>query len=362
MKNYKLLFISSKAITQNTFFDSFIKNTNFDLTLGCSDISNLKYKKKKIQFNFSSRIFHLINPIKFFLELFSIRKLINGKFDLVIINNPLASFYTRLALILSNQKIMYFVHGYRFHSSERNFKNFIFYYVERFLSKNTNYYININKEDYFITSKYFKKKKNEILKLPSVGVDLNKLKKYKNKSKNKKFIIGVIAAYRDDKGYIELIKISEFLQKNKLNVQINCYGYDDSRKYQKIINKKKLKNIFLNPFKNNIYHIFKKFDILCHLSKREGLPISILESLCLGVPVICFDIRGNKDLIKNNFNGFLIKPYDMLSFQNKIYALITEKNYIKVVKKNTKASITLKHEKDNVNKELNKFIIDACKN
>ena len=159
MKNYKILFISTNAITQNTFFDSFIKKTNFDLTLGCSDILNLRFKKKKIKFNFAKNIFHFLNPVKFFLELFSIRQKINNKFDLVIINNPLASFYIRLALILSNQKMMYFVHGYRFHSAEKNFKNFIFYYIEKFLSKNTDYFININKEDYLVTNKFFKKKK-----------------------------------------------------------------------------------------------------------------------------------------------------------------------------------------------------------
>ena len=362
MKNYKVLFISTKAITQNTFFDSFIKKTNFDLTLGCSDVLNLRFKKKKLQFNFANNIFYLLNPIKFFLELFSIRKKINNQFDLIIINNPLAGFYIRLALILSNQKIMYFVHGYRFHSAEKNFKSFLFYHIEKFLSKNTNYFININREDYSVTNRFFKKKKNKILKLPSVGVDLKKLNKYKYKSKNKKFRIGVIAAYRDNKGYIELIKISEFLQKYKLNAEIICYGYDNPSKYQKIINQKKLKNIFLNSFKKNIYEEFKKFDILCHLSKREGLPISILESLCLGVPVICFDIRGNKDLIKNNFNGFLIKPYDIPSFQNKIYKLLIKKIDIRTIKKNIRNSVYSKHGKNNINKELNKFIIHACKN
>ena len=62
MKNYKVLFISTKAITQNTFFDSFIKKTNFDLTLGCSDISNLRFKKKK--YNLISQTIFFIYSIQ----------------------------------------------------------------------------------------------------------------------------------------------------------------------------------------------------------------------------------------------------------------------------------------------------------
>lgn len=362
MKKYKILFISTNAITQNIFFKSFIKKSNLDITLGCSDILNLKFNKKKIQFNFERSIIRLLNPFILIWELFKIRKKINNKFDLVIVNNPLASIYIRLALILSKQKLMYFVHGYRFHSAEKNIKYFIFFYIEKILSKNTNYYININKEDYLVTKKYFGKKKSNILKLPSVGVDLRKLKQYKYSKKNNKFKIGVIAAYRDNKGYNELIEISKFLSQKNLNAEINCYGYDNPIKYQKIIDKKKLKNISLNPFKQNIYNEFKKFDLLCHLSKREGLPVSILEFLCLSVPVICYDIRGNKDLIKNHFNGFLIKPYDLSIFQNKILDILLKKNLIKFIKKNTRKSVTLIHERENINKKLNKFIIHTCKN
>ena len=153
--------------------------------------------------------------------------------------------YIRLALIFTNQKIMYFVHGYRFHSSEKNLKYFIFYYIEKILSKITDYYININKEDYLITHKYFKIRKSKILKLPSVGIDFFKFKKIKKyKTKNNKFKIGVISAYRDNKGYYDLINIAEYLSINNFNTEINCFGYDDPFKYKKIINEKNLKILF----------------------------------------------------------------------------------------------------------------------
>ena len=61
--------------------------------------------------------------------------------------------------------------------------------------------------------------------------------------------------------------------------------------------------------------------MVCHLSKREGLPISLLETLTVGVPIIAYNIRGNNDLIINNFNGILIKPYDLNNFQKKLIEL-----------------------------------------
>ena len=48
---------------------------------------------------------------------------------------------------------------------------------------------------------------------------------------------------------------------------------------------------------------------MLHLSKREGLPVSLMQSLSVGLPVICYNIRGNNDLIEDNFNGYFVKSY-----------------------------------------------------
>ena len=42
-------------------------------------------------------------------------------------------------------------------------------------------------------------------------------------------------------------------------------------------------------------------------SKKEGLPVCIVEALAMAVPVITLDERGNSDLVQNDFNGYLIK-------------------------------------------------------
>ena len=84
--------------------------------------------------------------------------------------------------------------------------------------------------------------------------------------------------------------------------------------------------------------------------------------MCLGVPVICFDIRGNNDLIKNNFNGFLVKPYNLTIFKKKIFQILTNNSNIETIKKNISKTISPKHKIEIVNKEFTNFIIQACKN
>ena len=40
----------------------------------------------------------------------------------------------------------------------------------------------------------------------------------------------------------------------------------------------------------------------------EGLPRSLVEAMSLGLPTVCYDTDGVKDIVKDGENGFLFKP------------------------------------------------------
>ena len=143
-------------------------------------------------------------------------------------------------------------------------------------------------------------------KINGVGLNLSKiiLKQLKKKRHTK---ILVIAAYKKEKGYMELLKVAESLKNDKK--KIVCFGSGDYKKFRSIRAKKKLTNIYFNKFDQNLNKKIKNFDLLLHLSQREGLPVSVMQSLSRGLPVICHNIRGNIDLIKDGYNGFFVKTY-----------------------------------------------------
>ena len=92
------------------------------------------------------------------------------------------------------------------------------------------------------------------------------------------------------------------------------------------------------------------------------MPISIIESICLGIPVIAFNIRGCSDLIKNGYNGFLIEPYDLIKFKNVLLRIIKGDIDIKKIKKNCEVMNLKKHDKNYINTKLINFIKYACQN
>ena len=56
-------------------------------------------------------------------------------------------------------------------------------------------------------------------------------------------------------------------------------------------------------------------------SKREGLPVSILEALALGIPAIATRVGGIPEEIEEGVNGFLIEPNDYKQLAGRIKLL-----------------------------------------
>ncbi len=55
-------------------------------------------------------------------------------------------------------------------------------------------------------------------------------------------------------------------------------------------------------YSNHDIHLF------INVSKSEGLPVSIIEAISFGIPVIATDVGGTREIVFDGKNGFLIKP------------------------------------------------------
>ena len=70
-------------------------------------------------------------------------------------------------------------------------------------------------------------------------------------------------------------------------------------------------------------------DIFVNPSYSEGLPTTVLEAGAMGLPIIATDVGGTREIIKNEENGFLIRPKDVKTLRDKINLLIDDKRLCK---------------------------------
>lgn len=188
----------------------------------------------------------------------------------------------------------------------------LYFPIEYYLSKYTDQLIVINQEDYVRARKLFPIKNVHLVH--GVGVDIQKIenieidrqqKKLELKILNEQIVLLSIGELNDNKNHelvIDCLKdfnnvnfkyliCGDGVLKEKLQAKIKQYDLEDK--------------IELLGYRTDILELLKICDFFIFPSKREGLPVSIMEAMACRVPVIGSKIRGNSDLIQDNINGFL---------------------------------------------------------
>lgn len=83
-------------------------------------------------------------------------------------------------------------------------------------------------------------------------------------------------------------------------------------------------NIHFAGFQGNPALWMSLFDSMVQPSLTEGTPNSVLEALCLRVPVIATAVGGVPDLITNNDNGLLVPPRDIFALSAAMQRLVLD--------------------------------------
>jgi len=136
--------------------------------------------------------------------------------------------------------------------------------------------------------------------------------------------VGVLNG-RKDVG--EIIKAIPEIIRRKVDVRLFIVGMGELKK--KYIGMSHELNVNEHVFfVDNVSHeelvgYYAMSDVFILPSCYEGLPKAALEAMAMGLPVICSDIPGHKELITNGENGYLFHPDDTNSLSEKIIELLT---------------------------------------
>ena len=75
--------------------------------------------------------------------------------------------------------------------------------------------------------------------------------------------------------------------------------------------------------RNDVPKLLKQADIFMLISDWEGLPLSILEAMRAGLPVIASDVGGVKEAVEDDVNGFLIPKGDAGLLKDRLISLLS---------------------------------------
>lgn len=164
--------------------------------------------------------------------------------------------------------------------------------------------------------------------------------------KSEKLMVSV-GQLSNRKNHRIIIKSLSGIKKENIKYLIIGDG-ENKKRFKKLTQKLDLEDkVIFAGYRKDIKNILLESDFFAFPSKQEGLPVSLMEAMSSGLPVICSDIRGNNELIKNGHNGYLFKPNDVKGFREGIKNLqLLNKEHVKEFNER----VIRKFSKENVNK------------
>lgn len=118
------------------------------------------------------------------------------------------------------------------------------------------------------------------------------------------------------KGFHLVIKAFMRIYHSKSNYKLLLLG-DKDRIHSSGLNSTEEALIDIIPsiikikWKANVADYLSLADINVFPSTREGLPVNLMESLSMGVPIITINSRGCRDVVKDGYNGIVLKENEV---------------------------------------------------
>ena len=179
--------------------------------------------------------------------------------------------------------------------------------------------ITLTKKDMDTYKMNFKK----IKRIEYISNPLETTIELKNNISNKQIIsVGKLLPI---KGYDLLLDVAKVVLTTHTDWKWVILG--DGPEYEHINTELKKRNLegklLLKGNVKNVDDYYSSSSIFVLTSKNEGFGIVILEAKAHGLPIVCFDIKtGVGDMVKDDYNGFIIEKYDTNQMADKIIKLI----------------------------------------
>ena len=263
-----------------------------------------------------------------------LKKMVEEKqYTLVHCHSPIGSVIARLACRKQRKKglkLIYTAHGFHFFTGAPK-KNWLIYYpIEKICARYTDILITICSEDYQRARK--KKLGKNIVYSPGVGIDVDKVKKIDKKA-DKRQMLGIrekdilvlsVGELNQNKNHETIVRALK--QLNRTDVHYVICGQGDKKEELERMAKQfgMEERLHLLGFRTDALEWMKVADLFAFPSYREGLPVSLMEAMAAGLPVVCSKIRGNVDLIKDGEGGYMCEPMDVASFAENLSRLIKD--------------------------------------
>lgn len=309
-----------------------LDNSKYVAEVACAPGGKLvsKLKEQKVTVHTIDCLKRDIAPLKDLEALIRLYQLIRkGRYNVIHCHSTKAGILGRFAgWAARTAKIYFTVHGWGFYNVGEYGRIYsLLVNLEKLAAKVTDKMICVSENDKIEGLKReigpedkFKVIHNGISWKDSNPKSLRK----KINAKESDIVFLMVARLAYQKNPLLFLKSAKKVVKNHQQVKFVLIG--DGPLYSKceqfIIANQLEKHATLLGFREDVRELLPDADVFVLSSRFEGLPLTIIEAMFAGLPIIATEVGGTDELVQNGINGFLTRPNNIEDLSKKMSYLI----------------------------------------
>ena len=153
------------------------------------------------------------------------------------------------------------------------------------------------------------------------------------------FVFIFIGRQINFKGFDKVVTAYLNLCKNYKNTKLILVGSEDNMHHTGLsrAEKKRMQaceNIIQVDWCENVNEYLAIANLNVFPSQREGMPVNLMESIAMGIPVITSDTRGCNEVIKNEYTGIILKENTEAQIERSMLELFVDSDRLELFSKN----------------------------
>ncbi|HYD97130.1 MAG TPA: glycosyltransferase [Noviherbaspirillum sp.] len=278
--------------------------------------------KMGIRYHICRSLVHPIRPSQDIKAIFQIYRLLRRiKPDLVHANSSKAGIVARTAALLAGIPSVFTAHGWAFTEGAGGRKAVLYKAAERLASAMTKRIICVSRYDENLALRF---RVADDARLTTVHNGIPDIPGCRAAHANTVPRIVMVARFTAQKDYETLLHAIRDL--SMYDFRLQCVGdgplLDQSRNLARILGISD-KVEFLGA-RSDVPEILKEADIFALSTNWEGLPISVLEGMRAGLPIVATRVGGIAEAVAHGATGMLVRPRDRAQLADALRALLAD--------------------------------------
>ena len=167
-----------------------------------------------------------------------------------------------------------------------------------------------------------------------------------------------------EKGHTVLIKALALLSDQRCKLELRLAGNGPSKeRLQSLVGELGLDNqiTFLGFLsEDEIISELQNSDLFVLSSYVEGIPVSVMEAMAIGVPVIATNIGGTSELVESGKTGLLVRPSDPEALAKAIISMMKDYEFRKSAAELGRRKVEAEFDVDKEAELLKIYLLESC--